>query len=241
MDSGGQALQDPASVMSASRTIRPSDSSLVSHITRVRYTAPTDELSTPDGCWDIVVIRRGDTLVVLQTGLISRPVPLQYGAGDEYLAISFKPGVFMPRLPGPQTVDKGLVRPIAASRQAFHMEGEIFEIPTFENVECLVDRLVRRSLITRDDLVAGVVDGRPLATTPRSLQRHFLRALGMTPKQLAQIQRAGRAVELLQAGRPAAAVAAEVGFADQPHMVRSLKAIMGQTPGQLARARGGRP
>ena len=39
---------------------------------------------------------------------------------------------------------------------------------------------------------------------------------------------------LLQQGRPAADVAFALGYADQPHMIRSIKAIMGQTPGQLA-------
>ena len=94
----------------------------------------------------------------------------------------------------------------------------------------MVDRLVRRELIVRDEIVGGVVEGRPWAISPRSVQRHFLQATGMTAKRLQQIQRARQAMELLQAGRRAVDVALELGYADQPHLTRLLKAIMGKTP-----------
>ena len=87
-------------VMTARRTSRASDSPLVERITEVVYEARTEELSTPDGCWDIVVQRHAGKITMLQTGVITRPVVLPYDAGDEYVSISFKPGVFMPRLPG---------------------------------------------------------------------------------------------------------------------------------------------
>lgn len=58
----------------------------------------------------------------------------------------------------------------------------------------------------------------------------------MTPNQFAQIKRACHAVDLLRRGLPLAAVAIEAGYADQSHLTRSLKAIMGQTPAALQRA-----
>jgi AraC-like DNA-binding protein len=39
----------------------------------------------------------------------------------------------------------------------------------------------------------------------------------------------------LRMGQAAADVAFALGYADQAHMINSLKAIMGQTPGQIAR------
>jgi methylphosphotriester-DNA--protein-cysteine methyltransferase len=57
----------------------------------------------------------------------------------------------------------------------------------------------------------------------------------MTPKQFAQVQRACRAVEQLEAGRAIATVATELGYSDQAHMTRALKTIMGRTPGKIAR------
>ena len=66
------------------------------------------------------------------------------------------------------------------------------------------------------------------------MQRHFLRTTGLTYKAFTQIERAQKALGLLQQGRPAADVAFALGYADQPHMIRSVKAIMGLTPGQIA-------
>jgi hypothetical protein len=216
------------------KEVRASDSPLVERVTRVRFDSDWRGVTTPDGCWDIVVRRVSGRLELLQTGLITRPVELAYGAGDEYLSISFKPGVFMPGLPGKRMVDRGLLRPTPSPR-TFRVGRDDLEIPSFDNAEGLVDRLVRRELIVRDEIVEGVVEGRPRAIHPRSVQRHFLEAMGLTAKRLQQIQRARRAIELLAAGRRAIDVALDLGYADQAHMTRALKTIMGKTPGQIAR------
>jgi AraC-like DNA-binding protein len=223
--------------MTMARESRASDSPFVERITQVVYDRWTREWETPDGCWDIAVLRKRGETTVLQTGLISRPVLLENDAGDSFLAISFKPGVFSPNAPGSTMVDRGLVRPLVAER-AFAMDGERFEIPTFENAEGLVDQLARRGLLARDELVESAAQGQPRAISPRSMQRHFLAALGMTPKQFAQIKRACHAVDLLREGMAPAMVALEAGYSDQPHLTRSLKAIMGQTPGELSRKPG---
>jgi hypothetical protein len=220
--------------MTAQRNERRSDSPFVERITEVTYDAPTREWSTPDGCWDLVVLKRAGKTTVLHTGLISRPVLLENGPGDSYLAISFKPGVFATRAPGIEMVDRGVVRPLI-SAHAFTMDGESLEVPTFENAEGLVNRLERRGLLTRDDLVESAAQGNPRAISPRSMQRHFLLAVGMTPKQFEQIKRACCAVELLRRGMAPAAVAIEAGYSDQPHLTRALKAIMGQTPASFQR------
>jgi AraC-like DNA-binding protein len=231
------ALDVRAGASMITRESRASDSPLVERITRVVYDARTQEWSTPDGCWDIVILRRRGATTVLQTGLISRPVLLENDAGDSYLSISFKPGVFAPSTPGSMMVDRGLVRPLVTAR-AFGMESERFEIPTFDNAEGLVDRLVRRGRLARDELVETAAQGQARAISPRSMQRHFLAALGMTPKQFAQIKRACHAVDLLRRGVAPAVVALDAGYSDQPHLTRSLRAIMGQTPGELARKPG---
>jgi hypothetical protein len=222
--------------MKVVRRSRGSDSPFVERITHVAYGEKVDDLTTPDGCWDLVVQRHAGRITMLQTGIITKPVVLPYDAGDEYISISFKPGVFMPRAPGVEMLDRGLPLPTTSAR-AFWLHGETLEIPTFENVEALVARLIKHRVLVRDDIVEGLVEGRPRAASPRSVQRHFLHALGITAKGLTQIQRACRAVELLEQGRAAADVAADLGYADQPHMNRSLKRLMGRTPGEIARAR----
>ena len=61
--------------------------------------------------------------------------------------------------------------------------------------------------------------------------------MGLTAERLEQIRRACRAIELLAQGRRVVDVALELGYSDQAHMTRALKAIMGRTPGEIARAR----
>jgi len=219
--------------MSVQRDVRASDSPLIERITRVRFGGAWQGTTTPDGCWDIVVRRVAGRIELLQTGLITRPVALAYAAGDEYLSISFKPGVFMPRLPGKRMLDRGLLHATPSAR-TFRIEQETLEIPTFDNAEGLVDRLVRRDLIVRDEIVEGVVEGRPRAIHPRSVQRHFVEAMGVTAKRLQQIRRACQAVEMLAKGTRAVDVALELGYSDQSHLTRALKAIMGRTPREVA-------
>lgn len=226
--------QSYAGAAMTTRESRASDSPLVERITQVVYDARTEEWVTPDGCWDIVVLQKRGATIVLQTGLISRPVRLENDPGDSYMAISFKPGVFARSTPGSTMVNRGLVRPLVSAR-AFGMDRERLEIPTFDNAESMVEQLVQRELLARDELVETAAQGQARAISPRSLQRHFLAALGLTPKQFAQIKRACHAVDLLRRGVAPAEVALDAGYSDQPHLTRSLKAIMGQTPGELLR------
>lgn len=218
------------------RQSRLSDSPFVERITQVTFDAPAREWTTPDGCWDIVVLSKQGKTLVLHTGLISRPVLLLNEPGDSYMAISFKPGVFVPQRPGDQMLDRGLLRPLASARR-FCFEAETLEIPSFENAEGLVDRLVRGGRLAYDELVGGVADGRhpAPAATLRTVQRHFHSVLGMTPKQFAQIKRACGAVELLRGGMAPAEVAAAAGYADQPHLTRALKQLTQRTPAEIAR------
>lgn len=69
---------------------------------------------------------------------------------------------------------------------------------------------------------------------------HFLRvfskATGQTPHAFLVNQRVNRAQAMLRAGERPAEVAVACGFADQPHLTRLFRRIVGVTPGQYARA-----
>jgi hypothetical protein len=188
----------------------------------------------PDGGWDLVFMRRSGGLQVLQTGVITKPVKLDYAPGDEYLAITFRPGVFMPKIAAHTMVDRGvLLGPPAAGR--FHLGAETLEVPTFENAESMVTRLIARGVLALDDVVDDVLRGRSKIVEPRTVQRHFERAVGVTAKQLSMIHRAQEAARMLAQGTPAAKVAAQLGYSDQSHMTRSLKHLLGSTPARIAR------
>lgn len=67
----------------------------------------------------------------------------------------------------------------------------------------------------------------------RHRQRTHRQIVGLTRKQINQIQQAEYATKLLQKGLSSTAAAAEAGYADQAHMIRSLKKLRGKTPSQI--------
>jgi AraC-like DNA-binding protein len=71
----------------------------------------------------------------------------------------------------------------------------------------------------------------------RTVQRHVLRATGLTLSTFRQIERARHATNLLKAGVPILDVVRLAGYYDQAHLTRSLKHRIGQTPTQLQRGR----
>lgn len=68
----------------------------------------------------------------------------------------------------------------------------------------------------------------------RSIERRVARATGLRRGTIRQIRRANHALGLLEAGLPPLEVARRAGYADQPHLTRSLKRFVGQTPAQVA-------
>ncbi|HIG73686.1 MAG TPA: AraC family transcriptional regulator [Bacteroidetes bacterium] len=220
--------------MPADVLTRPSDSPFVRAVTRVAFDGDGGHTTTPDGLWDLAFLRRGGALVVLQTGVITRPVALDFGAGDEYVCVSFEADVYAPARAGRRMVDRAEVLAPAAAG-AFRFAGDALEVPTFENAEGLVDRLIRRGHLVRDDVVAGVLAGEPVPAGERTVQRRFARALGLSPKRLAVIRRADAALRLLREGATPSEAAFALGYADQPHLTRELRRFVGQTPGQVAR------
>ena len=69
----------------------------------------------------------------------------------------------------------------------------------------------------------------------RALQRLARRRLGLTPKWLIQRRRLQEAAERLRDGSTTQAeIAAALGYADQPHLIRDFAGVTGMTPGQFA-------
>ncbi len=90
---------------------------------------------------------------------------------------------------------------------------------------------------------AGAAVARPrrlrttLGWTTRTLHRRCLTAFGYGPSVLRRVLRFRRAVALLRAGVAPAEVAAQAGYADQPHLSRDVRAFAGVSPARLAPSR----
>ena len=70
--------------------------------------------------------------------------------------------------------------------------------------------------------------------SPYYLLRVFRAEVGMPPYTYLESVRIRHAQRLIEAGKPLAEVAAEVGFSSQSHLTRRFKQIIGVTPGQYA-------
>lgn len=213
---------------------RPSDSPLVEFIYRTESEGGGSFISTAGTNWEMVVTRQIGRISITVRGpeTQARPAPVpEYG---DFLGIVFKHGVFMPHLPVKDLVNNGTNLPLA-SGQAFWLQGAAWEFPNFENVDTFINRLVRDNLLTRDEVVEAVLQNERPGLSPRSIERHFVQATGLTQGTLFQIQRAQQAAALLGQGVPILDVVEQAGYFDQPHLTRQLKRYYGQTPAQLLR------
>jgi methylphosphotriester-DNA--protein-cysteine methyltransferase len=80
------------------------------------------------------------------------------------------------------------------------LHGSAWQLPNYENVEAFVNRLVRSGVLLHDPIVSAVLADHPLELSPRTVRRRFLRATGLTPGIIRQIERAQQAVSLLEQG-----------------------------------------
>lgn len=68
----------------------------------------------------------------------------------------------------------------------------------------------------------------------RTFRRRMLATFWYGYATLVRIERARRAQALLRGGAPIAEAAASAGFADQPHLSREFRRLVGASPGQFA-------
>jgi AraC family transcriptional regulator len=76
---------------------------------------------------------------------------------------------------------------------------------------------------------------RMVELNPVYLGRSFRQHMGLPPHAYQRQIRLNRACRMLQLGVPASQVGYAVGFADQSHLTRVFKRVLGVTPAQYAR------
>jgi AraC-like DNA-binding protein len=191
----------------------------------------------PDGCIDL--IWAAGRLVVAGPDTAAHVVRDPPGA--RYAALRFDPGVApaVLGLPAYELRDR-LVRldaiwPGAAVRRLTERVAAAPD-PGGALEAAVLDRLreidppdpAMLTVAARLDAGAGVAaTAAAVGLSERQLHRRSLAAFGYGPKVLARVLRLRRAVELARSGLGYAAVAAEAGYADQPHLSREVRALAG--------------
>ncbi len=220
---------------------RPSDSPLIEQIWRSSSTTSGPFISTANVYWMMVVWRyRGETNVHIRgpETLATPAYALEHDFSDDetsYLGIVFKPGIFMPHLPPGIVADRNDIFLPEAAGNSFWLYGSTWEFPTFDNVDTFITRLIRTDMLVQDPFVAAALQGQAAGLTQRAMQKRFLRATGIRHNAFRQIERANKAFRMLQQGTSILDTVYSLGYFDQPHLTRSLKRFMGQTPAQIAR------
>ncbi|WP_347261815.1 helix-turn-helix domain-containing protein [Rudaea sp.] len=172
-------------------------------------------------------------------------------------AIKFRVGGFRPFVDGPVSAHADCVR---AAHEVFgecardlgrdvlaaadhHAAVEIYESflrglgvrddPVVDLVAGIAGRIAGDRDITRIEQVAT-----ESGLTPRTLQRLFRDYVGASPKWLIQRYRLHEAVARIDAGAACdwAALALDLGYSDQAHLIRDFKKIVGRTPVEYAKA-----
>ncbi len=194
-------------------------------------------LSIAEGNCEIAITRlRGQTFLTVR-GPETKATTADCPADGDWVGIRFKPGAFLPQFLPAAVRDRRDVTLPEATMRSFWLNGSAWEYPTFENAETFIARLVKKEIVARDRSVNALVSGEPEVLSRRSAQRHFARATGISYATFRKIKRARYATNLLRQGVPILEVVHLAGYFDQPHLTRSLKYLIGQTPAEIAAAK----
>ena len=222
---------------------RASDLPLVQTVWRTESAHVHAFTSVAVSRWEIVVTRRQGKTTLTVRGPETRASRARVPADAQFFGIAFNHGAFMPDLPAADLVDGAINLP-DAGRDRFWLNGRAWQLPSFDDADTFVRRLLRAGALVHDPLVeqalrGQALRGRPAAwLSPRSLRRRVVRATGLTPGAIRQIDRARQAAALLQAGATIADTVNETDYFDQPHLTRALKRFMGHTPADIRRMGG---
>src|SRR6185503_7861985 len=185
--------------------------------------------------YGIVVTKlEGQTFITVR-GPETVATPAYGPANAEWVGIVFKPGTFMPHLPASMVMDRQDANLPEAGSQSFWLKGSAWEYPDFDNADTFVQRLIREGLLVRETIIDAALQGQVKDLSLRSTQRRFVQSTGLSHGSIRQIERARQATLLLQQGGGILDVVDRLGYADQPHLTRALKLMIGQTPAQISR------
>lgn len=211
---------------------RPSESSFVDRIWRSHSESAGPFISMALNRMQMVVWTDNIKTYFTVRGPETKATPAHCPVHAEFLGIVFACGAFMPHLPISNFVD-GLVSLPEATSTRFWLHGSAWQFPHYDNADTFVERLVRQGLLVREPIVESTLQGRQNDLSLRSAQRRFLRATGLTHSAVRQIERARYATALLQQGASIIDTVFQAGYFDQPHLTRSLRYYIGQTPAQI--------
>jgi len=186
-------------------------------------------VASADARWDMIFTTCPDgskRVLLCGPSFQSRQVP--YSPGYKHVGICYQPWAVFAGIPIAAMLNETSWLPMA-SPDTFVMQGSTWNMPTYENVDRFVAQQVKRGLLREDPMIRDVLENKPVDRSIRSIQRHFVKTIGMSPRRVRQINAARTAVRLLQQGHTLSDVAYQLDYADLAHMTRMLRRFTGYT------------
>lgn len=212
---------------------RQSDSPLIERVWSCHSERAGTFLSVASCNLEVVVSRVEGQAMVTIRGPETRPSEIPCPADGEWFAIRFKAGTFMPQFPVGRLLNNLGVTLPQPSQRSFLLDGRKWELPTFENAEAFVKRLVHKGLVRSDPEITAALNDEPRAFSSRTAQRRFLRVVGMPFSVMRQVERSRFAVYLLREGVSISDVVWQCGYYDHAHLTRSLQRWIGVPPSKV--------
>ncbi|SEE89509.1 helix-turn-helix domain-containing protein [Jiangella alba] len=178
--------------------------------------------------------RRGGQVTVHVHGPETVGTSMTCEEGSEYFGVELRLGAYLPLHPPAGLTDhRDALLPVLSGHR-FLLDNREWELPTVQNVDVFVSRLVRAGLLLFDPLVADIRHGeRPRGMSERVAQLRFRRAVGLSHRKVVSIEQARHAAQLLMAGRSIADVVTACGYYDHPHLTRAMRRATGHAPSEL--------
>jgi AraC-like DNA-binding protein len=227
----------------------------ISHFYRFQVTPEMLETATivPDGTVDIVFRCSQDQLDVSCYGAVMKMHTIDYASifhlNDTIFGIRFLPGkAFLPRgypigsltetsVPLPEICrNRAMMEGITRSND-FKEQIQLFlnaYIPDYQNYYspgirpfsyCMVDEITK---------AVGIINVNELSQnagyTPRYINRLFNNEIGIAPKTFSKIIRFQHVLMALGKKQPISAIAADMGYYDQSHLLKEFKQFTGISP-----------
>src|SRR5918995_2001755 len=163
---------------------RPANSSFVEMVWHTHSERAGTFTSVAVSNWEMVTTTLDGKTMITTRGPETRASDADFPADAEFFGIIFKLGMFMPHLPVKTLLDRQDATLPEASSKSFWLHGSAWELPTFENADVFVDRLIRQGILVRDPVVEAAIQGLIPDMSIRSLQYRFLQATGSTHKTI---------------------------------------------------------
>jgi AraC-like DNA-binding protein len=207
----------------------------------------------PHPCVNLVF----DRGVVAVAGVGSDRFTYVYEGRGRVFGVKFRPGAFHPFLGGPVSTLTDQTRPLSTlwGAEAQPFATDLAAAPDLPTLVSAAERHLRAHWPAQDPEVAAVgrivhalLHDRTITRVdevctrfgvrPRTLQRLFQRYVGVSPKWVLRRYRLHEAAARIAEGTDHSwsAVAADLGYFDQPHFIRDFTHAIGMTPVAYAEA-----